>query len=141
MQNERGSKLRLLAFTYGSPNPFLYLPHDAIENEARRIGAALGSGSAFGTGAIEFSTSSGADRQRGRLWTEAADKAHYEALCRAVKRDAVHDKESGLWVKRTSLEAFDAYHTAEKKALEELVARNRKYAIEVLGGRIAKDES
>src|ERR1051325_5060574 len=90
----------------------------AIQNEARRIGAALASGSAFGTDAIEFSTSSGTDRQRGRLWTEAADKAKYEALCRAVKRDAVHDKESGLWVKLTSLEAFGAYHTAEKKALE-----------------------
>ena len=31
-----------------------------------------------------------------------------------------------------------AYHAAEKKAHDELVARNRKYCIEVLGGRPAK---
>jgi hypothetical protein len=35
---------------------------------------------------------------------------------------------------------FPAYHAAEKNALDELVERNRKYAIEVLGGRIAKNE-
>jgi hypothetical protein len=34
---------------------------------------------------------------------------------------------------------FPEYHTAEKKALDELVARNRKYMIEVLGGRVVKD--
>lgn len=34
-----------------------------------------------------------------------------------------------------------AYHEAEKKAHDELVARNRKYMIEVLGGRVVKDES
>ena len=33
-----------------------------------------------------------------------------------------------------------AYHAAEKKRLEELVARNRKYMIEVLGGRVVKDD-
>ena len=32
------------------------------------------------------------------------------------------------------------YHAAEKKALDDLVERNRKYAIEVLGGRIVKHE-
>ena len=33
-----------------------------------------------------------------------------------------------------------AHHAAEKKADDELVARNRKYMIEVLGGRVVKDE-
>ncbi|HSU54916.1 MAG TPA: hypothetical protein VLT36_12735, partial [Candidatus Dormibacteraeota bacterium] len=31
-----------------------------------------------------------------------------------------------------------AYHAAEKKAHDDLIARNRKYCIEVLGGRPAK---
>jgi hypothetical protein len=35
---------------------------------------------------------------------------------------------------------FAAYHAAEKRATDELVARNRKYMIEVLGGRGVKDE-
>ncbi len=35
---------------------------------------------------------------------------------------------------------FAAYHAAEKQAHDELVARNRKYMIEVLGGRPAKNE-
>lgn len=33
-----------------------------------------------------------------------------------------------------------AYHAAEKKAHDDLVARNRKYMIEVLGGRPVKNE-
>jgi len=59
---------------------------------------------------------------------------HYEALCRVVKKASVYDRESGLWVKRASQDAFAAYRAEEKKALDELVERNRKYAIEVLGG-------
>lgn len=35
---------------------------------------------------------------------------------------------------------FAAYHAAEKQAEVELVARNRKYMIEVLGGKVVKDE-
>jgi hypothetical protein len=110
----------------------------AIESEAQRIGAKLVSSNAGGAD-IEFSTGS-ADIPEGRLWTAAADPAHYQALCRAAKKGAVYDRESGRWVKRTSLEAFHAYRAALKKALDELVARNRKYCIEVLGGRIVKDE-
>jgi len=110
----------------------------AIETEAQRIGATLVAHSARGTD-IQFSTDS-ADTPEGRLWTEAADPTHYQALCRAAKKGAVYDRESGRWVKRTSLEAFRAYRAARQKALDELVARNRKYCIEVLGGRPAKNE-
>ena len=35
---------------------------------------------------------------------------------------------------------YAAYHAEEHKALDELVARNRKHMIEVLGGRVVKDE-
>ncbi len=35
---------------------------------------------------------------------------------------------------------FAAYHDAEKKELEELVARNQKYMIEVLGGKVVKNK-
>jgi hypothetical protein len=111
----------------------------AIETEAQRVGATLVPHSAQGTD-IQFS-SGNADSPEGRLWTEAADPTHYQSLCRAVKRGAIYDRESGLWVKRTSLEIFGAYRAAKKKALDELVARNRKYCIEVLGGRPAKNES
>ena len=58
-----------------------------------------------------------------------------------MKKASVYDRESGLWVKRASQDAFAAYRAEEKKALDELVERNRKYAIEVLGGRIVKNES
>jgi hypothetical protein len=112
----------------------------AIESEAQRIGATLVSSNAWGTDAIEFSTSFGTDTEEGRLWTEAADPTHYELLCRAAKKGAVYNRKSGLWVKRTSLEAFRAYRAARKKGLDELVEQNRKYAIEVLGGRIVKNE-
>lgn len=112
----------------------------AIESEARRIGATLVSSYPSEHSAIQFSTSAGADHYQGRLWTEAADTKHYEALCRAVKKDSVYDRDSGLWVKRTSRQAFDTYRAEKQKALTELVESNRKYAIEVLGGRIVKDE-
>ncbi len=109
----------------------------AVESEAHRIGAKLVSTSASGTD-IQFSTSSGKDARWGRLWTESEDPTHYESLCRAAKRGAVYDRESGLWVKRTSLEAFLSYSAAQKKSLDELVERNQKFAIGVLGGRIPK---
>jgi hypothetical protein len=110
----------------------------AIESEAQRINAKLVSSSARGTD-IEFSTGS-ADAPEGRLWTESPDLTHYQALCRAAKNESVYDRESGRWVKRASLEQFRAYRAARKKALAELVKRNQKYYIDVLGGRIAKDE-
>jgi hypothetical protein len=109
----------------------------AIESEAQRVGATMVQSNASGED-IEVQPPRYVDNPESRLWTEAADPTHYESLCRAVKKGAVYDRESGLWVKRTSLEAFRAYRTAKKKALDELVARNRKYCIEVLGGRPAK---
>ena len=139
----RVAELGSLAFTgMGRQIRFFLCPamRTAIELEAHRIGATLVSSSAFGTDAIEFSTSSGANVQEGRLWTEATDPTHYELLCRAIKKGAVYDREAGLWVKRTSRADFEAYRTAREHALAELVARNRTYAIEVLGGRVANDE-
>jgi hypothetical protein len=112
----------------------------AIESEAQRIGASLVSDCAFGTEAIQYSASSVTDPHAGRLWTEAADPTHFELLRRAVKKSAVYDRDSGLWVKRTSRAAFEASRAEDQRALDELVARNRKYAIEALGGRVAKDE-
>jgi len=112
----------------------------AIESEAHRIGATLVSTHSADEVAIQFSTSSGTDTHQGRLWTEAADPTHYELLCRAVKKGSVYHRESGLWVKRTSRAAFDAYKAEQERALAELVARNRKYAIEVPGGRVANEE-
>lgn len=113
----------------------------AIESEAHRIGATLVSSYSSDESAIEFATSAGTDSQQGRLWMEAADPKQYEILCRAVKKDSAYDRETGLWVKRTSQAAFDAYRTARQKALSELVERNRKYAVEILGRRIVNDES
>jgi len=111
---------------------------EAIETEARRIGAKLVRCNAEGAD-IEFSTNNTVSPE-GRIWTAAADPTQYLALCRAAKRGSVYDREAKLWVKRTSLEAFRAYHAAQQKALDELVARNRKYAVEVLGAKIVKHE-
>jgi hypothetical protein len=113
----------------------------AIETEARRRGATLVSSSAFGTDAIQFSTSVGTDHQQGRLWTEAADATHYNALCRVVKRSAVYDKDAALWVKKSSLPAFERYKAQKQRELSELVEKNRKYAIEVLGARVETDRT
>jgi hypothetical protein len=110
----------------------------AIEAEARRSGAKLAGNYESDHSVTQYSQSSGTDEHQGRLWTEAPDLTHYEALCRAVKNGAVYDHESGLWVKRASRTAFHAYREATKKALTELVERNSKYAIEILGGRAGK---
>lgn len=110
----------------------------AIETEAQRIGAKLVRHSAEGAD-IQFSAGDEGSPE-GRIWTAAADPTQYLALCRAAKRGAVFDREAKLWVKRESLEEFRAYRVARQKALDELVARNRKYCIEVLGGRPVKNE-
>jgi hypothetical protein len=112
----------------------------AIESEAHRIGAPLVSSYSSDECAIQFSTSAGTDSHQGRLWTQASDVTHYQALCRAVKKESVYDREAGLWLKRASRAAFDAYRAERQKALSELVERNRKFAIEILGGRIPDDE-
>jgi hypothetical protein len=85
----------------------------AIETEAQRIGAKLVRCSAEGAD-IQFS---------------AGD----------AKRGSVYDRKAKLWVKRASLEAFRSYRIARQKSLDELVARNRKFYIEVLGGRPVKN--
>jgi len=112
----------------------------AIESEARRLRARLVTVYRNDHSAIQFSESAGTDHRQGRLWTQASDVTHYDALCRAVKKDAFFDRDSGLWVKRHSRAAFDVYRDEQKKALSELVERNRKNAIEVLAGRVAKNE-
>ncbi|QDT36542.1 hypothetical protein Pan189_09020 [Stratiformator vulcanicus] len=112
------------------------LMREAIVSEAKRVGAKLVSHSAAGAD-IEFSTNFGGSPE-GRIWTEAADPSQYLALCRAAKRGAAYDREAKLWVKRASQEEFRAYWVARQKSLDELVARNRKFYIEVLGGRPVK---
>jgi hypothetical protein len=92
-------------------------------------------------GAIQFSKSEGNDQHRGRLWTAASDTKDYDAICRAVKKNSIYDRESTLWVKRASFEAFRTCRAAKKKDLDELVEQNRRYAVDVLGAKIVKDDS
>lgn len=112
----------------------------AVESEAHRIGATLVSSAPDDGVAIQFSTSSGTDTHQGRLWTETTDPAHFNLLCRAVKRGAVYDRDTGLWVKRTSEPAFETYREEKQRALSELVARNRKRYIEEFDGRTPNNE-
>ena len=107
----------------------------SIEAEARKSGAKLMSADPREPRDVEFLESAGVDKEQGRLWTESEDLQYYDALCRAVKRRAYYDRESGLWVKRASRASFETYRVETKKMLSDLVERNRKYAIEVLGGR------
>jgi hypothetical protein len=109
----------------------------AVENEARRIGVKLRENHPEDADGIQFSRSSGNDTKVGRLWTQAEDASSFMSLCKAVKTSAYYDKESALWVKRESKSEFEDYRTAEKARLADLVASNRKHALEVLGGRIA----
>jgi hypothetical protein len=108
----------------------------AIEGEASQRGVNLTSSYSPVAGSIEFSHHD----SEGRLWTEAVISDDYEALCREVKKGASFDRESGLWVKRGSHVAFVAHRKAKAEALARLVEKNRKYAIEVLGGHPASDE-
>jgi hypothetical protein len=107
----------------------------SIEGEAARRGVKLVDHSAFGR-SIEFSHRN----LEGRLWTEAVESEDYEALCREVKKHAVFDREASVWVKRESKAAFDAHRKERAAMLDSLVEKNRRYAIEVLGGKIVPDE-
>jgi hypothetical protein len=109
----------------------------AIEKEAKRLGVFLTGQHPDEPPFIQFSVSMGTDQFHGRLWSDAGGE-EFEALCRAAKRQAYIDRESGLWVKHASKLAFDAYRAERKSASEELMERNRRYAIEILGGRPTK---
>jgi hypothetical protein len=106
----------------------------AIEDEAKHRGVKLMPSYSPVEGSIEFSHV----QKEGRLWTEAEDSQHYEALCRIVKKEAAFDRDAALWVKRISRPVFESYREEKKKSLAELVEKNRRYAVEVLGGRPAK---
>jgi hypothetical protein len=108
----------------------------AIETEASRIGAKLVANYPTDINGIQFSRGMHGDKKVGRLWTEAVDLTHYKTLCRAVKKGASYDRASGLWVKNSSGTEFRAYRDAKEKALADLVERNKKYAVEILGARI-----
>jgi hypothetical protein len=114
---------------------------EAIESEASRIGARLVDSHSSDASAIQFSTPYSPDSLEGRLWTEASDAKHYNALCRAIKKNSVYDRDAGVWVKCASKAAFDTYYAEKQRALSELVARNRKYAIEVLAAKLTIDKS
>ena len=107
----------------------------AIQAEARRVSAKMVTTHPSDSSAIQFSDSAGTDKMQGRLWTDAKDLAPFEALCAVVRKDGVFDHDSGLWVKRTSVPAFKTYQEKKKAASVELAEKNRKYAVEVLGGR------
>lgn len=108
-----------------------------IEKEADRLGVFLSDQYPEEPPFIQFSVSMGTDQFHGRLWSNAGGE-EFEALCHAAKRQAYFDRESDLWVKHASKLAFDAYRADEKSASEELVERNRRFAVEVLGGRPTK---
>src|SRR4051812_41833620 len=84
----------------------------ALESEARRIGAKLARKYEPDHSVTQFVDDMG--EREGRLWTEAPDLTHYQTLCRAIKTGAVYDRETALWVKRTSLEAWSECRAAKK---------------------------
>ena len=108
----------------------------AIEDEAKRRDVAFVTSYSPEEGSIQITHS---HEPEGRLWTETGDPTKWNALCRAIKKGANFDHMLGLWVKRVSQAAFVAFKEQRQKALDELVEKNRKYAIEVLGGRLVKD--
>ena len=108
----------------------------AIEDEAKRRDVAFVTSYSPEEGSIQFTHW---HEREGRLWTETGNQTKWNALCRAIKKDADFDHKLGLWVKRVSQAAFVAFKEQRQKALDELVEKNRKYAIEVLGGRLVKD--
>ena len=109
----------------------------AVEKEARRLGVSLSDQFPVEPPFIQFSVSMGTDQKHGRIWSEAGG-VEFDSLCRAAKRDASFDRESGLWTKKKSRAAFEAYLADKKRATDDLVERNRRYAIEVLGGKPTK---
>lgn len=109
----------------------------SIESEARRIGATLVNNYSNDTTAVQFSTH-GDDKREGRLWAHSFGASSYEKLRSAVKKGSVYDRDARLWVKRDSRGEFDTYWQNKSKALADLVARNQKYAVEVLAARIVK---
>ncbi len=112
----------------------------AIQSESQRIGAMLVTNYSSVVESIQFSDSYGYDNQQGRLWTESPDPTHYDSIRRAAKKDSDFDRDTGLWVKRLSRVQFEAYKKSKEKALAELVEANRKYARDVLGAAVKRDE-
>jgi hypothetical protein len=98
----------------------------AIVTEAQRIGATLVSSCSSDMTEIQFSVNAGTDIQQGRLWTALPDHMHYELLCRTVKKGAVYDRETELWVKCISQPEFDVYRAERQRATSDLVEQNRK---------------
>ena len=108
----------------------------AVQNEASLMGVMLQEYFPKEVEGVQFSRSSGTDFKQGRLWTQASNLSSFTSLCKAVKASAYYDRESGLWVKRDLRAEFESYRVGADTRLAALVARNRKHALEVLGGCI-----
>ncbi len=107
-----------------------------IQSESQRVSAKLVTNHSSDTESIQFSDSMGNDKHQGRLWTDSQTSTAYNSICRAVKKDAAYDRDTGLWVKRAAHAEFQAYKKQKALELATLVEQNRKYAIDVLGARI-----
>lgn len=107
----------------------------AIQSESERVGANLVTNYSSDSNVIQLSVYSGQDDQRGRLWTRCSNPEQFEALRRAVKKSAYFDRDTGLWVKRSSRVRFAEYKASRDQALADLVEANRKILREIGSAR------
>jgi hypothetical protein len=86
--------------------------------------------------AIQFSSASGNDTHRARLWTGTSDLEFakiYDKLRRFVRSSSDFDSDSRLWVWKPWKREFAQYWSERQQQLNELVSRNRERAIKELG--------
>ncbi len=107
---------------------------NAIEEEAQRTGIELTGNDPSSSSAIQFSPPRDLT-QEGRLWAHS-ECSNFDAIRRAVKRQAFYDRELGIWVKQASKGYFQSYKQTRQKYLQNLVEENQRYAVEVLGATI-----
>lgn len=113
---------------------------EAIASAAARLGVHLVETYSEEPEAIQWSREQTNGLQEGRLWTQATDARPYEALRRAIKKDATFDKPSGLWVKDVSWPDYEQHARKRQAELDRIAQRNRAHAVDVLGGRVVRED-
>lgn len=114
---------------------------EAIASAAARLDVHLVETYCDDPEAIQWSRAQPNGLQEGRLWTQAKDARPYEALRRAVKKDATFDKPSGLWVKDVSWPDYEQDARKRQAELDRLIQSNREYAVDVLGARVVREDA
>lgn len=93
--------------------------------------------------AIQYTSRVGVNKSEGRFWSGSNSpefKSIFQKLIRYIKSKSNYHSESSLWVNKEYKDEYLAYYQEKEKKLQELLQKNKEYAVNVLGAKLVSDD-